>query len=117
MQKDFSLESILSVTTGVTCTNNYDDIFELAYFVFDDETINYWALDKVSDYFRDHLLRIHPDLKDVKPPKKKKMDDNDYKFILGAWLDNQKIMFGENLPVSRFGRKLVTETDIKKRIK
>ena len=65
MEKKFELETILTFTTGINCTNNFDKAFELAWFVYNDRLINTIGLQTIKDEFRDHLLKLHPQLNGV----------------------------------------------------
>ena len=101
MQKDFELETILSVTTGINCTNNFSKVHELLSFVFNDNFMNNMALEFCKDDLKEHLLNIHPQLINVIPPT------IHYGIFLDSWLKKQKETFGDFLTVSEFDKPLV----------
>lgn len=103
MQKDFELETILSVTTGINCSNDFSKVHELACFVFNDNFMNTMALEFCKDDLKEHLLDIHPQLRNVTPPI------IHYGIFLDSWLRQQKEKFGKFLPVSEFEKTLVEE--------
>ena len=100
MQENFELESILSITTGINCCNDgeFTKVFELAWFVYDDPFISTMGLCSIVPELKEHLFCIHPELREVKFDKKVSFD---------KWITNQKEKFGEFLPVSQLGEKLV----------
>lgn len=104
--RNFKLGTILTVTTGYNLTkdNNIDDVYELYWFIHDDEFINGMGIGTLKAPTKNHLLTIHPELKEVK--FKKGHDVN--KFVL-----KQEKKFGEFLPVTRLGEAL--PSDIKQR--
>jgi len=102
MQKEFSLEAILSITTGISCTADFDKVYELVWFVYNDSLINSLGLGIIKDELKEHLLNIHPELRDISYSKKSLKN----KSYLTNWLEKQKETFGEILPVSRLGESL-----------
>ena len=102
MQENISLETILSIITGISCTDDFDKVFELAWFVYDDKLINSAGLGIIKDELKEHLLNIHPELKDINYSKCALKN----KIYLESWLKQQKEKFGETLPVSRLGEPL-----------
>ena len=106
MQKDFNLEAILTVTTGNALTDDFCDVFELAKFVFDDESINTSGIQVLKQPLRQHLLTIHPELDEVgRVPT----------LFLDSWLRLQKEKYGAMLSVPQIGEQL--EKDVKVNIK
>ena len=101
MQKDFELETILSITTNINCTSNFSKVHELACFVFNDDFMTTIALEFCKDDLKEHILNIHPQLKNVTPPL------IHYGIFLDNWLKQQKEEFGVFLPISEFNIPLV----------
>ena len=110
MQKDFSLETILTITTGISFTDCFDDIYELSFFVYDDPYISPLGLSFIKYDLRNHLLTIHPELNGVVPSY---ASIKNYK-ALDSWINKQKSIFGDTLPVSKLGQPLSAN---KKKIK
>ena len=98
-EKEFNLEVILSIITGVNFCNSFLDIFELFCFVFDDGTITTLGLGILKDDLRRHLLKIHPELGNIKV----------YEYN-EEWVNEQKEKFGDTLRISNFGQKLKNKT-------
>lgn len=108
--ENFELGTILTMTTGYTCTDDFDKVWRLVWFICDDTMINTTGLFIVKDDIKKHLLTIHPELKNVKYQK-----DRD----LNNFLIEQEEKFGSVLPVTKLGVKLPEqkESDSKKLIK
>ena len=77
----FELGTILSVTTGYNCVDNFDKVWELIWFVCDDDMIGPIGLGTVKDKIKEHLLTLYPELKSVEFQKGK----NNLSFILCAF--------------------------------
>ena len=99
MKKAFKLEVILTFIIKHSCTNDKSAIMDLAKFLYGNEYIMELTNEEMN-YIKDHLLRIHPKLKDVK-----------YSFCtiksFQKWIVEQKVTFGEELEISPFGYSLV----------
>ncbi len=103
--KDFKLGAILTMTTGFSCIDDFNKVWELVWYVCDDNMIGPMGICFVRDDVREHLLTIHPELKDVK--YRKGMNIN--KFIT-----EQEERFGKFLPVTKLGVKLPSKDLVKK---
>lgn len=100
--KDFELGAILTMTTGYSCIDDFSKVFELVWFVCDDNMINTIGLGVVKDDVKNHLLTIHPELKNV---RYKKGED------IQEFLFEQEEKFGNILPVTKLGMKLPEKKD------
>ena len=94
LQEEFSLESILTIVTGINCTNDFYEVYELYWFMFENEFINDAGLLALKDKARSHILNIHPELKNVSYSKENDLD---------TWIFEQKSIFGDTLPISLIG--------------
>ena len=106
--QNFNLETIFTAISGINFTDDFDNVYRLAWFVYDNPRINKCGLVSLKDQLKQHLLTIHPELENI-----------GYIPILEKnytkWMSLQKLKFGETLPVSKFGCKLEeTETMTKK---
>lgn len=99
MEKDFELETILTFTTGINCTNDFGKTYELAWFVFGDNFSNANGLGIIKDELREHLLGLHPQLNGV-------TYNAQFETSFDAWLLSQKFEHGETLPVCQIGQTL-----------
>lgn len=99
MEREFSLEAILTATTGVSCVDGFDEFFQLVWFVFNDDGINTFGLGVVKDDLKKHLLTIHPQLANVQY-------NAQFETSFDAWLELQKREYGETLPVCQIGQTL-----------
>lgn len=91
MVRNFRIETILSITTGINCTSNLGDIYDLACFVTNGNITG--GLSSVRKSLKCHLISIYPWLEDVH-----------YDSIFGdlnIWLLLQRKRFGNVLPVCR----------------
>lgn len=102
--KNFELRAILTMITGYSCVDDFDKVWKLVWYVCDDNMIGPMGLGMVKDKVKNHLLRIHPELENVKYKKGKDI----HKFI-----SQQEEKFGTILPVTRLGMKLPKEYKIK----
>ena len=93
----FKLKSILTFTTGHFCDDDYIYFWNFVHFVCDDAPIGPYSLEKVVDKVKNHLLTIHPELKNVK--YKECQDTREF-------VSQQEEKFGGFLPVTRLGEKL-----------
>lgn len=105
MQRNFELETILSVTTGINYTDDFGKVYDLASYVFSDDMLSPLAIGILKDDLRNHLLTIHPELRDVKCTCRNRL----------AWVEKQKIKFGSELAVSKLGRCLEEKVTAKKK--
>ena len=104
--RNFKLGTILSVTTGCSLTKKgkFGEVEDLFWWVYDDDLINSTGMVVLKEDMKNHLLTIHPELKDIKFKKGSDVD----RFVL-----KQEKKFGEFLPVSRIGEELPKEVKSK----
>lgn len=105
MQRNFELGTILSVTTGTNYTDDFGKVYDLAGYVFSDDMLSPLAIGVLKDDLRNHLLTIHPELKDVRCTCRNRL----------AWLEKQKIKFGSELAISKLGMPLEEKGTVKKK--
>ena len=98
IQEEFSLESILSIITGRKFVNDFNEIYELYWFMFEDPFINATGICYLKDKASKHILNIHPELKNVS--FKNGTDVN-------KWLDEQRQKFGNTLLISIVGEPII----------
>lgn len=101
MTKDFKLETILTVTTGINFTDRFNDVFELAYFIFDDNYITLTGLRALKDKMSIHIFNIHPEIKNLGYVPYSK-------FLRQRWIEDAKDKLGSTLEISRYGEPLNT---------
>lgn len=101
MQQNFELETILSVTNRINFTNDFNKIFVLFWFVYNNNHITTVGIFELKDNLTKHLLTIYPEL--ASAIYKGSLENID------SWIAEQKIKFGEALPVCRIGETLETE--------
>lgn len=101
----FELGTILSVTTGYNCVDNFDKVWELIWFVCDDDMIGPIGLGTVKDKIKEHLFTLYPELKTVEFQKGKNIN---------VFVSKQEEKFGKTLPVTKLGINLPIEDRIKK---
>ena len=103
MNKGFDLETILSVTTGVSLVDDFNKVLELAQYIYNDKLINDFALVFLKDDLRDYILECHKELAGLCPPpsyvyykgpKQIKIS------LLSTWIDEQKKIFGTKLELA-----------------
>ena len=103
--REFDLSVILSFTCGyvVTPGTNLEQIAEqmtLAYFLDDNLLFDTYIPQKNStEKMEQHILMLHPQLKDVKYNPSEGISKTD-------WVRKQKAIFGEKLPICIMGHKL-----------
>lgn len=98
MQDDFDLAAVLSITTGINCTDSYSKIYELFCFMFEDDLLNPLSIGYLKDVARKHILRIHPEL------KRAIYDPN---IDIYDWINKQKILYGDKITISVIGENIV----------
>lgn len=97
-QEDFDLETILSVITGINCTDDFFKVYELYWYLFEDQTITYDGIVKLHDIAKNHILKIHPELKRIRFDESMDLDD---------WIKIQKAKFGSVLTMCIVGERLI----------
>ena len=98
--EEFELETILSMTTKYSWTDDFDKVFKLVWFVCNDPFINSYGLGMVRDEVKNNLLTIHPELKDVKYKKGQDIKEA---------LKEAEEKYGKTLPVTQLGEKIPEE--------
>lgn len=101
--ENFELGTILTMTTGYTCTDDFDKVWRLVWFICDDTMINTTGLFIVKDDIKKHLLTIHPELENVKYQKSRDLN----KFLV-----EQEEKFGSVLPVTKLGVNLPEQKEL-----
>ncbi len=99
MQEDFELESILSILTGINCTDNFINVYELFWFIFEDNSINAMGISALKETAKKHILSIHPELKTIKYNSNINLD---------SWIEDQKNLFGNELTISIIGEPIIS---------
>ena len=98
MQYDFDLAAVLSVTTGINCTNDFGEVFDLFCYIFEDDLLSPLALCQLKEAARRHILNIHPELKNVNYNPNVNIDE---------WVNKQKETFGNEIAISVIGEPIV----------
>lgn len=98
MQDDFDLATILSITTGINLTDNFENIYDLFCFMFEEDDIDPLAMVTLRDTACRHLFRIHPEIKHLKYDKTVGVDE---------WIQKQKAIYGDTLTISVVGENIV----------
>lgn len=114
MEKNFDLYIILTVTTGLHIVDDFNKAYRLAEFVFDMPKVTFKEYVMLVDELKDHLLKFYPQLKEVefKPARTfLNLDENIKQKKL--WVKIQKIKFGDELPICKFGEQLNNEQSVK----
>lgn len=107
MVKNFDLGTVLSATTGTSCVDDFNKVYEIAYFILDDKLVTSLGLGNAFPVMRNHITKIYPELKDVMP----RLND---RINLDVWLKIQKEKYGEELPIPQLGDKLEGKELVKK---
>ena len=98
MQDDFELEAVLSVITGINCTDDFYKVYELFCFLFEDSLLNPKSIGLLKDTATRHILSIHPELSNV-------VFDNSKDIY--SWVNEQKVKFGEKITISVVGEPII----------
>lgn len=96
----FELGTILSMTTGYNCTNDFNKVWDLVWFICDDKFINSFGLGMVKNGIKKHILSLYPELKKIKYNKGESVDD---------FVSLLKEKFGDYLPLVKIGDELPLE--------
>ena len=97
MQDDFELETVLSIITGINFTNDINSIYDLYSFIFEDPMLEYVDFNKLNELAKNHIFRIHPELKRVS------INSTD----LDKWLKLQKNIYGDTITISIIGEPVI----------
>ena len=98
MQDEFDLATVLSITTGVNLTDNFEKVLDLFCFMFEDELLSPLAMVNLRTTACNHLFRIHPEIKNLKYDKTVGVDE---------WVQRQKVIYGDTLTISVVGEDIV----------
>lgn len=92
MVKEFRIEILLTVVTGINCCEDFNDVRELYHFVFNAEE------ERTNTMFtlKQHLIFLHPQLAEVHY-------NSSFETSFEAWIRSQKQALGETLPVCPHG--------------
>ena len=60
MQKEFKIETILSLITNKSFVDDFNEVFELVWFMYNDPNITTCGICILRDKIKEHLLNIHP---------------------------------------------------------
>ena len=94
MAKEFDLETILTITTGITLVDDFNKVFNLAQFVYNDEYLNTTGLQFLKYDLKDYILSCYPELKNVIPPMTYSIS------FPTMWLEAQKQKFSSSLELT-----------------
>ena len=98
MSKDFDLGDILSITTGKLVSPRYmEGIYDILNYMTDDNLFTH-QLPRAMRECREPLLTQHPELAEVDLP-----NDIEPDAAIFTWLDEQKAIYGQELPVWQLG--------------
>lgn len=107
MERNFELETILTITTGINCNNDYNKIYELVQFVYNDYNINALDFKILYSELKDYILNLYPCLRDVKFCA-------NFGLHISTWLKVQKMRFGDFLPICQMEYNIKNNSCIKK---
>ena len=99
--RNLELGAILTMTTGYKLVDDFNKVWELVWFVCDDNMIGPLGLGLTKDEIKKHLLSIHPELRGVKYQNVKDINE---------FIREQEEKFGRFLPVTIMGEKLSEES-------
>lgn len=99
MQREYDLETILTITTGKSFIDNWDKIFHLMSFVFGDCPINNVNFPILLETLRAHIIYLYPVFAFLVPNKE--IEPNSY-----IWIEARKLQYGSTLPICPIGEKL-----------
>ncbi len=115
----FSLDKILSVTTGrLVSRNHMDGLYEILGFMTGDENITTLGLLGVSGMYKDELLRQHPQLAEIPEPE---FDIDKYGVdSIWNWVSEQESKYGTELnvePLNAEDFKRETDLEVLQRVR
>ena len=102
--KNFELGTILTMITGYSCVDDFNKVWNLVWYVCDNNKIGPIGIGMVKDEVKSHLLTIHPELKSISYQKGKKIDE---------FVSQQVEKFGSVLPVTKLGVEIPEKYRIK----
>jgi len=99
MSRDFDLGDILSITTGALVSPRHiDGVYDILDYMTGDQLFTH-QLPRAATTCQGPLLAQHPQLADVQLCEFTGSNE-DRKRQVDAWLQAQKVIYGEALPVS-----------------
>lgn len=90
--REFDLATILSVITGINLEEDFNKVFELAKYIYNDEFINDSAISYLRNDMKDYLISLYPELGELGYIPQSII-------YLELWIDMQKEKFGESLSI------------------
>ena len=103
MERFFDLETVLAVTSGGK-TENTMDVYDLAWFVFDDRSMTKQEIDDTWPLLREHIIELHPFLEDISY-------NSYFETSYEAWLFQLRMEHGEELPIVQYGESLIPDEE------
>jgi hypothetical protein len=109
--REYDLGDILSVTTDrLVSPRHVDGLYDLLGFMVGEPVWTH-QLPRASRECKPDLLKQHPQLRQVVVPEWEFGPEDDAKAIVYAWLDEQKAIYGDTLPVTPLGPEDHTRID------
>lgn len=100
MTRNFHIGDILTITTGVlVAPRHMEAVYDILGFMTHDKPFTH-QLPRFCEECAPELLRQHPQLKAVEVPSFDGCLDADRQRVVGEWLAEQVLLFGETLPVT-----------------
>lgn len=100
--RHFKLETILTVITGINLTEKFNEVYELAFYIYDDKLLNASAIIYLKDDMIKHILDSYPELTEVNYIPRSPFERE-------LWLKSLKQKYGNTLLISK------KEKELKKR--
>ena len=106
MERDFELNTILSIIIGEYCSDDIVKVYDLASFVYDKRITEAHELTELLMPLKEHLLKIHPQLKDCTYNPR-------VEFSFDSWLRSQQYDYGKTLSVCKINPTLEPKQNIR----
>ena len=97
MVRNFDIRTILSLITGINYTDDFSKVYELVWFVCNDNLISPLGLKVVKEDVKKHILDLYPELEGLKTTTTK----NFSKFLYEI-----KEKYNNTLPITKLGFEL-----------
>ena len=97
MQEDFELETVLSLVTGYNFTNDFDKVFDLVQFIFEDPFIDILGFNILKEAAIKHIFYLYPELQNI---------SKDY-IDFDTLLNEVKSIYGDEITISVIGEKVI----------
>ena len=95
MEKEFSLESIFSIISGYNFCKDFDNVYQVFKFVYNDSTLKAHELINLRDDLVNYILSIYPEFSNINYI-------NDLEFI-----EEQKKIYGSKIKLKRIRKSYV----------